>query len=144
MGSGSEGSRAGGVITSAAEMGGGGGIRVELAPVDVVLAELTGSVERDLAECVCESCCAGFDCPSTVPGCSASTRGGSVAGESESESSFSQTISGVQIRSGRESTTSGGARSASRCLNSQLRSFACHHRRRKTEWVCSPGGPNAV
>jgi hypothetical protein len=35
---------------------------------------------------------------------------------SEDESSFSHTISGVQIRSGRERTTMGGALSASRCL----------------------------
>jgi len=53
--------------------------------------------------------------------------GASVATEREvgvwsesSESSFSQTMSGVQIRSGRERTTSGGARSASRCLNELL------------------------
>ena len=35
--------------------------------------------------------------------------------DSESES-FSQTMSGVQIRSGRERTSKGGARSASLCL----------------------------
>ncbi len=38
---------------------------------------------------------------------------------SESES-FSQTISGDQIRSGSDKTRRGGARSASRCLDSAL------------------------
>ena len=43
--------------------------------------------------------------------------GADPASEFESVSeSFSQTISGDQTRSGRERTTSGGARSASRCL----------------------------
>ena len=46
--------------------------------------------------------------------------GPSVVGEpwsDSSESSFSHTISGVQTRSGRDKTTRGGARSASRCLD---------------------------
>jgi len=39
-----------------------------------------------------------------------------VVSGSEDESSFSQAISGVHTRSGRDRTTIGGARSASRCL----------------------------
>jgi hypothetical protein len=45
-----------------------------------------------------------------------------VVSGSEDESSFSQAISGVHTRSGRERTTIGGARSASRCLMFSLMS----------------------
>lgn len=44
-------------------------------------------------------------------------RGVGVSDVSDDESSFSQAMSGDQIRSGSERTTMGGARSASRCLS---------------------------
>jgi hypothetical protein len=89
----------GGSATSLAEIGGGGG-RVELAPVPVVVNEECIEMNAgrvDLGLCV-----------------------GVGESGSEEESSFSHTISGVQIRSGSERTTIGGALSASRCLLCQL------------------------
>ena len=81
---------AGGVVTSEGLMGGGGGMVVGAADVGEAGRGddcLLGRLERE----------------------------GARDAVSESES-FSQTISGDQIRSGRDKTRRGGARSASRCL----------------------------
>lgn len=85
-------SNAGGVITSAGEMGLG-----SCVPLGLGFGLVDRGIEAD-----------------DLLGAEA---GVGETGESlSSESSFSQTMSGVQILSGRERTTRGGARSASLCL----------------------------
>lgn len=83
--------------TSEAEIGGGGG------------RPLVVGMERrdDFFELYC-----GLD----LDGEAGALARGVVSDESDAESSFSQAMSGDQIRSGKERTTIGGARSASRCL----------------------------
>jgi hypothetical protein len=112
---GSETSIAGGVRKSAGEIGGGGGTSGSMKDVVDVRGESGGAEVGEQAEV------------------------GEPGGGPSESSSFSHTMSGVQIRSGRDRTSSAGARSASRWLEA---SITCQGKQSRKQ--DSPSDPHAV